>query len=596
MKLAHQFSSVPLPVLPVLLLLLSNCGATGGGGDIDVDSGGASIDSGSIVADAAQDSPDAETSNPDAGTVTDIDAGMVTDIDAGTVINIDAGTTTTAELTFEPIYGLVNADDDDSADGPDWFQAPFTADNDFSTLDLPFFPGHSIEFTLTGDVGSIRVWNDSDQVILGDNFDAATITTTTVAADGTTLRIEFGYYLVHGLMQARLIDGSSEVDSQSFDMWSSPMILNHHLQPSEHLYVVNTPNGSANNVDMVAGYRSVLSANEMTEVASSSVNSDPWMQDEHEFAHSTGSQGQRITTVIDSIRNRGLDVLSSSIFRGPGFYSSTWGPDVDGAANSYDSFGNLEVSPPVNVGGIEYPFGRVYYGDVGNQGPNGELGAFIASQKVQAPFTVNTSWLCVGHIDEVSSWIADPSSTLGYKFLIADVTAGFTFLDSLASNIQLPLYSSHGFDTSGDMQNDIAFRNENMDIQDDYLTPMLATFMAETGITESDVIRVPAFFENVGCGMAALMPGTVNLIVADGQDNQTHLFLPDPFFRDVFDQSVDPFIAHFDSLFPSGTLTHYLDDWFSYHELLGEVHCGTNVERTPLSNWWESAMHLAESN
>lgn len=31
-------------------------------------------------------------------------------------------------------------------------------------------------------------------------------------------------------------------------------------------------------------------------------------------------------------------------------------------ASSLDSFGNLDVSPPVTVGGIEYPLGRVLIG------------------------------------------------------------------------------------------------------------------------------------------------------------------------------------------------------------------------------------------
>lgn len=597
MKFAPQLTS-----LASLLLLSSNCGP-GGGGDADVDAQGQeSADANSGQTDATEPSIDAgEEVTPDAGEQVPDAGGVSPDAseqipDAGIVLPIDAAGTT-AELNLSSVYGVVNADDDNSADGPDWFSTPFAADNDFSTLVLPNEPGHSLEIRITGDVGSVRIWNELDQVLLGDNFEQATITIANIPADGSTLRIEFGYYLVHGVAAIRLLDGGVEVDNQVIDLWSSPMILNHHLQPSEHLYVVNTPTGGANNVEMVAGYRDILDANEMTEVSSSSVNSDPWMQDEHEFAHSIGEEGQRITTVIDSIRNRGLDVLGASIFRGPGLYSSTWGPDVNGAANSYDSFGNLEVSPPISVGGIDYPFGRVYYGSIGNQGPNADLGAFIATQKVQEPFTVDTSWLCVGHIDEVSSWIPDPSSALGFKLLIADVPAGFAFLDYLSPNIEITRYGSHGFDTAGDMQSDIAFRNENMDIQDDYLTPMVAKFITETGISESDIIRVPAFFESAGnCGMAALMPGTVNLIVADGQDNQTHLFLPDPFFRNVLDQSVDPFIAHFDSLFPSGTQTHYLDDWYSYHELLGEVHCGTNVERTPISNWWESAMHLVETN
>lgn len=36
--------------------------------------------------------------------------------------------------------------------------------------------------------------------------------------------------------------------------------------------------------------------------------------------------------------------------------------DVQKDASSLDSFGNLEVSPPVTVGGKEYPLGRILIG------------------------------------------------------------------------------------------------------------------------------------------------------------------------------------------------------------------------------------------
>jgi len=32
----------------------------------------------------------------------------------------------------------------------------------------------------------------------------------------------------------------------------------------------------------------------------------------------------------------------------------------------------------------------------------------------------------------------------------------------------------------------------------------------------------------------------------------------------------------------------FIEDWYSYHEMLGEVHCGTNIQRKPFNNktWW----------
>ena len=45
---------------------------------------------------------------------------------------------------------------------------------------------------------------------------------------------------------------------------------------------------------------------------------------------------------------------------------------------------------------------------------------------------------------------------------------------------------------------------------------------------------------------------------------------------------------------PSGVTTHFVDNWDIYHLALGEVHCGTNVQRTPAEDWWDVAVDLVE--
>ena len=63
---------------------------------------------------------------------------------------------------------------------------------------------------------------------------------------------------------------------------------------------------------------------------------------------------------------------------------------------SQDSFGNLEASPPVTVDGVEYPFGRVYYGDWRGDTLHPDLANFLDNQSVQAPVKLDITWLCVG--------------------------------------------------------------------------------------------------------------------------------------------------------------------------------------------------------
>ena len=95
----------------------------------------------------------------------------------------------------------------------------------------------------------------------------------------------------------------------------------------------------------------------------------------------------------------------------------------------------------------------------------------------------------------------------------------------------------------------------------------------------------------------ALIPGMPNLIVGNEPGQPVKLMIPDPFVRsNSGDQSADPFIADFISRMPAAYAASdiiFTDDWYVYHAALGEVHCGTNVRRTPSNvTWWDAAAHL----
>ena len=110
----------------------------------------------------------------------------------------------------------------------------------------------------------------------------------------------------------------------------------------------------------------------------------------------------------------------------------------------------------------------------------------------------------------------------------------------------------------------------------------------ELGLTEEDIIRVPMLFEEAyGCQgyTATLIPSTLNMVVATNADGTgADLVMPDPFFRSsINNQSSDPFIEHVNGLLPAGNTPHWIDDWDEYHMQLGEVHCGSNTLRTPMT-------------
>jgi hypothetical protein len=502
-----------------------------------------------------------------------------------------------AELPIIPV--VPNVDDDDRDGAVDWGQGRPEGDNDFSTFTID--AAHKTTLTMSGQVDKLRVWKDG-AVLLNDQ-----VTTVELAKGAHTLELEAGDYLAEGRL---VVSDNYNEDAVEVLLMGAPLILNHHLQPSERVAAMKVSyGGSYTNASMIDDYQSKLGG-AFEQVKSNSYEGDVWVQDEIEFATLTSADGT-MQFVIDSIRNgqggagSGLDDLAEDQFEDADFGWGEWG---GGRANSQDSFGNLEVSPPVTVDGVHYPFGRIYYGDNGGSyAPTQPLQDFLAAQRVQSPVEIDSSWLCVGHVDEYSTFIPDPSSEKGFKFVYGDVDAGYALLESMDPDTFLTRYepspgqNGHDYATVGEIVEDDHLRAYNEDIQRDVLDPQLEQFKAEFGLEDSDILLMPSLFEEVGwCGGTAvgLIPGMANMIVADDADGQTTLFLPDPMLRtDVGEQTDDPMIDAVRDLLPSDLDVMFLDDWVVYHIGMGEVHCGTNVVRTPHdgADWWLDSRHLLEN-
>ena len=469
-----------------------------------------------------------------------------------------------APWDFEDLIGVSNLDDDDGDGQQDWLQPPFAADDDCARWVMPA------------------------------QAEAELLSSYTFAPDGgdEVFAFEFAGTNDSYTLELSHLDAAGEVlVSSTVALRSAPLIINHHLQPAEHLWAVavnlNTP--------LTTAYAEALGEH-FTAVPGASVGGDVWIQDEIEFGTVRAPSGARTELIIDSIRDRGLDSFPDQI-TGPGRFKQTWG--VPGTQTSSDSFGNLEATPPITVAGVAYPFGRIYYGKQGDEGLNEELASFLDAQRVQAPVELDTSWLCVGHVDEFSSFVPDPGAAKGFKALLADVDAAYALFEGLDPSLSLPRYAdAHGYATVGELLADEELRALNHELRDDHLAPIRAEFEAQFGLDASDIIGVPMIFEQVAlCGgrVVALVPGMVNLIVANFEGEAPKLFVPDPFVRaDNNDLANDPLAQRFTELMPAGSEVIFVDDWFTYHLALGEVHCGTNLIRSSRAEWWELAAHLLD--
>jgi len=501
------------------------------------------------------------------------------------------------------VVGVPNIDDDNENDEQDWRDFSIRDDNDVATFFVPAALADSVRANrvltlrmLSGE-GRVRVWQ-AGELVLGENDgDDAPLEFNIERVDqDVRFEVEFRGFLDEAEFELEVAKSNgTAIEAVRFRALAAPLVMNQHLQPAEQVMAVSVDFGQYDNDLMIEVYEDVLGDDFLT-VPGNQYGSDVWIQDEIEFA-TVSSPESRIDFVIDSIRDRGLDDVAEDYFEAPEFIVRTWG---DGSATSQDSFGNLEATPPVTVDGKHYPHGKVYYGDGGGGGQVvRELQDMFGEQVVQAPFELDTSWLCVGHVDEFMSWIPDASAPKGWKLVYTDIPGAWDILEAMDPSTEIPLYGQgHNFDTVGEILGDAALRGLNQDLWDDYLEPNLEILKEETGLTDDDILWLPGLFEVAGgCGgtTAALIPGMANLIVANFPGEPIKHFMADPFLRtDRDDQSTDPMIDAVRGLFPADHEVYFLDDFWVYHMGLGEVHCGSNVVRTPVSDWWTTVAPLVE--
>uniref|UniRef100_A0A8D0DZY5 protein-arginine deiminase n=1 Tax=Salvator merianae TaxID=96440 RepID=A0A8D0DZY5_SALMN len=312
---------------------------------------------------------------------------------------------------------------------------------------------------------------------------------------------------------------------------------------------------------------------------------DRWIQDEMEFGY-VEAPHKSFPVVFDSPRNRGLKEFPFKRILGPDFGYVTREPR-NGRVSSLDSFGNLDVSPPVTVKGKEYPLGRILIGSCfpgsGNRRMTSVVRDFLYAQKVQSPVELYSDWLTVGHVDEFLSFVPAPDrkvrnpGEIFYCFLPSSYFAIWCFSGRLGREATIWL---QGKITLDELLADELLQSDSKYVQSciDWNRSILKR---ELGLSERDIIDIPQLFTLEGSTATALFPDMVNMLVLG-----KHLGIPKPFGPIIHGRCC--LEANVCSLLePLGLLCTFIDDFFSYHVLAGEVHCGTNVHREPFSfHWW----------
>ncbi len=378
----------------------------------------------------------------------------------------------------------------------------------------------------------------------------------------------------------------------------APWIMTPNTLPVEEVYACDTRATQVPNTEFLRELKDVCRSLDvpLRVVPVDEHQGDRWIQDEVEFGFSE-SPTHMLPVVCDSPRDRELDHWSRLQV----------GPDLGhfqlagSTPNSLDSFGNLEVSPPVTVRGRRYPFGRIVfggreYGDYreASRQMMPELRRFLHAQRVQAPIELYTDWLTVGHVDEIVSFVPARNEK-GFQVLLASPRKARAVLARLVEEGHGDAVMFEGL-RRGDpetgrpaavrvqqLTSNLLFweANETFQTSMDLNREML---LMELDVGEADVVELPVLFWPPTASdprTAAFFPDMVNqLVIGDVS------VVPRPYGPRI--DGVDAFERAFRDALPERDV-RFVDDWYAYHEQLGEVHCGTNARRRPWPDlhWWE---------
>ncbi|ANZ40974.1 hypothetical protein BBK82_38320 [Lentzea guizhouensis] len=430
--------------------------------------------------------------------------------------------------------------------------------------------------------------------------------------------------------------------TDSVQLRVAPLIMQNDLRAPRRVVTSEppVPELRAGYDEFRAGLRQAMEAANLPESALTAVtNYDRWFQDilEPTTASMPGPGGKpQVMHVLLRSANyrpavewegelyppslRPAGKVAFATLRGPNVgvvqqYTDQRGPAVD---DSLNSTGNYESLPPYRG----HELGRPLYGSTPDRRPDPTFTTLIGSQYAE-PVVIDTSWLVVGHSDETVH-VIPARNARGWTLMVADPRlavdvlrqatkdghGGAVLFDGTAEPVK-PTIDAALADPKFLEQNDTAAR---------HIDTQLAVLLRETGLTTSDLVRVPVLFEQytweqLATETAALTesgrvtrsmivdlrdrmkagkaPRTAFAAHTAGIPNGISLGggvfgAPDPHGPRV--DGIDLFKRETErALAGTPVRVRWVEDWQFLHKGLGEVHCGTNALREPTrADWWRA--------
>lgn len=403
---------------------------------------------------------------------------------------------------------------------------------------------------------------------------------------------------------ARLVSDDAPDGLDHAKIRVAPWILNGNLSPFDRVFSSNVMSVFANGVAALA----TAAGAEHKKVADAAYP-DQWTQDWFQTAWTSiprGAgkiQGMRIANARPWGQCGGPGCLPIN-WLGKMFLSPGQGTlqiyKTDNSGSTYDSHGNHDLLPPYENGAAKFPLGRILHGS----GVLPETHAFYDAQEVQSPaLMVKTSWLYVGHVDEVFSFV--PAATArGWKVLVGSPKMARQMLldaQTAGHGAETMFKGKKWYPESGgtkpaeisidDVLADQDLMAASQDAQAE-IDAMVDQLKSEVGLTDDELVEVPYLMEDVFGQKLAYNPGTANILVMGDQAGVPKPWGPvidgaDIFEKDYLDRIGSPLNALGSE--GQGMEIHFIDDWDWYHSLDGEVHCGTNPDAAPQADleWWK---------
>ncbi|KAG8413022.1 hypothetical protein J3458_013443 [Metarhizium acridum] len=261
--------------------------------------------------------------------------------------------------------------------------------------------------------------------------------------------------------------------------------------------------------------------------------------------------------------------------------------------------GNIKSTPPYTLNGKKYPAGRIVIGATDAQTPQALV--YIQAQETQDPISLDTTWLFVKHVDEVLGFL--PAKTpRGWRVAILDPMMGYEALSKLDKDGHgdVPLTSNPtpqnaSVPTVREFVADESTKKAATHSAEKVMQT-LNIFKKDTGISDEDVVRIPAVIATMsslkkwlharesagsssgGDGFLPLnsaFPSQVN-----GVPLSDSVFMaPKPWGPVVDGEDIIEKMSR-EAYAAAGFDVDFIDEW-DLHMGSGDLHCYTNTYRTP---------------